>query len=227
MCCHRGVRIEGKELFVGTCCHVRGGQGKDDEYTCELNQLHEDANGEKVARIRWFYWPAELDTKRNLKNLPSFSPKEVVLSDEYDLIDVETISKPCYVISLPGAARVPVKASKGTLYCKWKINKKSRELLPAIPSTLQPVRKQRVEHKIKEAETTLLKNPQPVRKQRVEHKSKESEATSPRKRKTSPNVTTKTLKNKHKVTPPTKRHRAQPVHKEVEDTNLLQVARER
>ena len=248
ICCHSGVCIEGQELYVGTCCHVRGGQGKDDEYTCELNQLHEDANGEKIARVRWFYWPAELrHTKRRLRNLPSFSPKEVVLSNEYGIIDIDTISKPCYVISLPTTAKVPVKTPKGTLYCKWQINKESKEVIPAIPSTSQPVRKQREEHKKKEAGTTLPKSPQPARKQREElkreeaeitlaqptrkqreeRKRKEDEVTSPKKRKISPNVTSKTLKNKRKVTPPTKRQRAQPVHKEVEDTNLLQVARER
>ena len=248
ICCHSGVCVEGQELYVGTCCHVRGGQGKNDEYTCELHQFYEDPNGEKIAKVRWFYWPAELHTKRKLKNLPSFSSKEVVLSDEYDIIDVETISKPCYIISVPSTAKVPVKASKGTLYCKWRINKESKELVPAIPTTAQPVRKQeerkqagttlpesaqpvkkqREGQKRKEVEATSPMSPQPVRKHRVEQTSKEDKTTSSKKRKTSSDVTIRTLKStKHKITPPTKRQRAQPVHKEVEGTHMLQVARER
>lgn len=243
ICRHSGVCVEGQELYVGTYCHVRAGQGKNDEYTCELNQFYEDANGEKIAKVRWFYWPTELHAKRKLKNLPSFSPREVVLSDEYDLINVETISKPCYIISLTSTARVPVKAPKGTLYCKWRINKESRELLPIIPTTIQPVRKQeerkqaettlpnstqpvrkqREGQKKKEVKATSPTSPQPVRKHREEQKSKEDKTTSSKKRKTSSDVTSKTLKSKHKVTPPTKRQKAQPV----EDTHLLQVARER
>ena len=230
--------VEGQELYVGTCCHVRGGQGKNDEYTCELDQFYEDPNGEKIAKVKWFYWPAELHTKRKLKNLPLFSSKEVVLSNEYDIIDVETISKPCYIISLSSTAKVPVKAPKGTLYCKWKITKESKELVPVIatttqpvrkqaePKSTQPVRKQREEQKRKEVEATPM-SPQPVRKHREEQKSKEDKTTSSKKRKTSSDVTSKTSKNKHKVTPPTKKQRTQPVHKEVEDTGLFQIARER
>ena len=201
-CLCSGVRIEGQEFFVGDHCHLRGGQGRDDEYTCEIEQLHEDVNGEMIAKVRWFYWPAELHTKKRFKKLPSFSAtKEVVLSDEYGLIDVNTISKQCHVNLLHVSTKVPDKAPKRTLYCRWMITKGSKEILPALFST-----------------------PQPVRKPKEEGKDKENEAS--KKRKTSPNVT-KTVKKKCKITSPaTKKQRSQPVHGKG-DKNLFQVARER
>lgn len=198
-----GVHVEGLEFYVGNCCHVRGAHGRDDEYTCEITELHEDNNGEMMAKVQWFYWPAEVHKKRKLKNLPLFSSKEVILSDEYDVIEVETLSKSCQVTLLPSNARIPNNAPKETLYCRWKITKGSKELLPSIPTT-----------------------PLPVKKQKEENKQRENEVTSPKKRKTSPNVT-KASKKKCKVTPTAKKQKMQPVNKAEVDKNLFQVARER
>ena len=227
ICSLSGVCVDGQELYIGKCCHVRGGQGKDDEYTCEISKLYEDINGEMVARVRWFYWPAELHTKRKLKNLPSFSSGEIILSDEYDLIKVESLSKPCHVITLPSTARPPEKAVKGTYYCKWQICKESREVLPAIPvlpPAAEPVRKQTEDHRNSKTKAASPKSPPLIKKRREERRRKEDEATSLKKKRTSPSIATKPVK--HKVTPKTKRQTAQPVCKG-EDKELFQAARER
>ena len=227
ICSYSGVCVDGQELYTGKCCHVRGGQGKDAEYTCEIAKLYEDINGEMVAEVRWFYWPAELHTKRKLKNLPSFSSKEILLSDEYDRINVESLSKPCHVITLPSTARPPEKASKGTYYCRWQICKESREVLPAIqvvPTTAEGVGKQIENHRKNKIEAASPKSPLIIRKRRDERRKKEDETASQKKQRTSPSVTTKPVKNKHKVT--SKRQTAQPVNKG-EDKELFQVARER
>lgn len=183
---------------------MRGGQGRDDEYTCEIDQLYEDANGEMVAKVRWFYWPVELHTKRKLKNMPSFSAKrEVILSEEYNLIDIGSISKKCDIVLLRSTNRIPDRCPKDTLYCKWKITKGSKEILPILPAT-----------------------PLPVNQQKEEHETKENEPTPSKKKKTMPNVE-KTLKRK-KFPSASKKQRAHSAHKEgEEDTNLFQAARER
>jgi len=203
----RGVRIKGQELFVGGCCHVRGEQGMDDEHTCEIDQLYENINGEMLAKVRWFYWPAELNMKRlkKLKNLPSFSQNEVLLSEEYSPVDIQTISKQCQVNSLPSSASIPNRTSKGTLYCKWRVTKGYKEIVPVIPTTPQPVRNQKEEHKNEEDET-------------------KTKTTTLKKRKISPNMA-RTAKKKPRVHTPTRKHKAVPVHKE--DTSLFEMARER
>ena len=185
---------------MSTQCHVRGGQNRDDEHTCEIQKLYEDINGEKFAKVRWFYWPTELDGKQKMKKLPSFSSKEVVLSDEYGVIDVESLSKPCHVSLLHSTDRVPDRGPKGTLYCRWKVRRRGKELLPALQDVPQPVKKQ------------------------IGDKKRENEPTTSKKRKPSPNIAT-TLEKKCKLTSPAKKQRVRPLHKE--DTNVLQVARER
>lgn len=198
------MRVEGQEFFVSNHCHVRGDQGKDDEFTCEVVHFSEDSNDEKVARIRWFYWPAELQKRpRKLKNLPSFSPKEVILSDEYSLIDVQTLSKKCHITLLQCTAQVPVKSAKGTLYCKWKITEGSKELSPAVPNTPQPMKSHKQRGPKKKTECTTIS----------------------KKRKTSPKVTDKSKRKQHTSSPPTKKQRTHLAQKE--DKNLFQMARER
>ena len=184
-----------------TYCHVRGGQDRDDEHTCEIEKLYEDITGEMVAKVRWFYWPIELDAKRKIKNLPLLASKEVVLSDEYGVVDVQSLSKQCHVSLLRCTNRVPDKGPKGTLYCRWKMSRHGKELLPVLQDT-----------------------PQPIKKQREGDKKREDKPTPSKKRKASPNVT-KPLKKKCQVTSPAKKQRVQPLHKE--DTNVFHIARER
>jgi len=138
---YRGVLVEGEEIFLGETRHVRG---KGDEYTCEILKFYDQtATGDDkqmVADVRWYYQPTEL-SRSKVKNMPDkFLPNEVIFSDDYSPVNVETITTKCFVAILD-PSKVPEKTAlnSNTLCCRWKLVKgEKHHLVPAIPSTPKP-----------------------------------------------------------------------------------------
>lgn len=141
---HRGVRVDGEEIFLGDTRHVRGFSGKEDEHTCEVIKFYDQtATGndkEMVADVRWYYQPKELNSSK-VKNMPDkFLPNEVILSDDHSPVNVEAITKKCFVAILD-ASKVPRKMAlnNDTLYYRWRLVKgEKHHLVPAIPVTPKP-----------------------------------------------------------------------------------------
>ena len=133
---HRGVRVDGEEIFLGDTRHVRGFSGKEDEHTCEVIKFYDQPGNDKemVADVRWYYQPKELNSSK-VKNMPDkFLPNEVIYSDDPSPVSVETITKKCFVAILD-ASKVPGKTSlnSDTLYCRWRLVKgEKHHLVPAI-----------------------------------------------------------------------------------------------
>lgn len=139
--CYSGVHIEGEDILLGETRHVRGAKGKKEEYTCEILRFYDQtATGddvEKVADVRWYYQPKELK-RIKVKNIPDkFLPNEVIVSDDYSPVSVESITTKCQVMVFD-AYKTPDKAALGdkTLYCRWRLVKEDKNhLVPAIPVT--------------------------------------------------------------------------------------------